>query len=213
MELVVFVGIPASGKSTESEKYRAKGYRIISSDEIRGGIMKGVSLAEISKEEQDRVNAIVFDTLYEEVENALSLGESVVVDATHLNRKIRTDFLKRYKKFPCVKKCVMFITPFGTCLQRNRKRSGPALVPDDIMKWMLSVYECPWYSEGWDIIEPVISKEVYGPISAEVKDFPPGTAEYRNCKAYLSLTEKCYRPDFTPAEFPDILHQVRFEAE
>ena len=64
MELIVFVGIPASGKSTKSVEYRNAGYCVVSSDEIRSGFMDGKSLADFSAEEQERINAAVFDTVY-----------------------------------------------------------------------------------------------------------------------------------------------------
>ena len=35
MELIFFVGIPASGKSTLANQYREQGYQVLSSDEIR----------------------------------------------------------------------------------------------------------------------------------------------------------------------------------
>jgi len=169
MELVVFVGIPASGKSTESEKYRAAGYTVLSSDAIRFEIMNGVSLAEVSAEEQERVNKTVFDTVYAKTGEALQNGESVVVDATHIKRSYRMDFLRAFESFPCLKKCVVFVTPFETCLERNRKRSGFALVPEEVLLWMLSTFECPYYHEGWDEIIPVAADvPVQCPLSEQI---------------------------------------------
>ena len=194
MELVVLVGIPASGKSTESMKYRAKGYRVVSSDEIRNEIMQGVSLADVSDEEKNRINKIVFETVYAKTEEALQSGESVVVDATHLGRIYRVDFLEYFKEFRCAKKCLLFVTPFETCLERNRKRNGPALVPDDVMFWMLGSFECPELSEGWDEIVPVISDAQYKHPFTELRNFEFGTPEYEHCRMYLELTQRyCQR--------------------
>ena len=208
MELVVFVGLPASGKSTESEKYRAKGYRIVSSDAIRSEIMRGVSLADIPKAEQDRINGQVFDTVYAKTEEALCRGESVAVDATHLIRRFRVEFLEHFQKYPCIKKCVLFLTPFETCLTRNRRRTGAALVPEDVMRWMLGHFECPTYAEGWDVILPLAANTPYTGTNAETAPFTPGTAEYINGKIYLSLTEKCCGRTLSPEDFRNVLQQL-----
>ena len=143
MELVIFIGIPASGKSTESKKYRDMGYEVLSSDEIRYKIMNGVSLAEVSQEEQNKINHEVFETIRIRTHEALQNGKSVVMDATNLNRKLRMEFLDQFKSYNCKKRCALFITPADTCLERNRKRTGTALVPENVMQWMLSVFECP----------------------------------------------------------------------
>ena len=208
MELVVFVGIPASGKSTESEKYRAAGYTVLSSDAIRFEIMNGVSLAEVSAEEQERVNKTVFDTVYAKTGEALQNGESVVVDATHIKRSYRMDFLRAFESFPCLKKCVVFVTPFETCLERNRKRSGFALVPEEVLLWMLSTFECPYYHEGWDEIIPVAADvPVQCPLSEQIS-FERGTPEFDSCTAYEYLVEKLCRQTLTKKETDRVLYEA-----
>ena len=212
MELVIFIGIPASGKSTESKKYRDMGYEVLSSDEIRYKIMNGVSLAEVSQEEQNKINHEVFETIRIRTHEALQNGKSVVMDATNLNRKLRMEFLDQFKSYNCKKRCALFITPADTCLERNRKRTGTALVPENVMQWMLSVFECPYYWEGWDEITPVIADVPYtvpsdllAPMyvtdtcneavkeAALYHDIGKAFTEERheNYSAYLYLTEKC----------------------
>lgn len=208
MELVVFVGIPASGKSTESMKYREAGYKVLSSDAIRYEIMNGVSLAEVSAEEQNRVNKIVFETVYAKTEEALSRGESVVVDATHIKRSYRMDFLKYFERFECTKKCVVFVTPFETCLERNRKRTGFALVPDDILLWMLSTFESPYYWEGWDEVVPVAANVPYDRPFSELENFTCGTPEYDSCRAYINLVEKLCNHVLSKEETDAVLYET-----
>lgn len=205
MELIVFVGIPASGKSTESEKYRAKGYQIVSSDAIRSKIIGRKSLANFSAKEQSKINRTVFETVYAKTEEALSRGESVVVDATHLIRRFRVEFLKHFETYPCTKKCVLFLTPFEICLMRNRKRTGAAFVPEDVMLHMLFGFECPDYAEGWDEIVPVTPDAPYEPDS-EKEDFDRGTV-------YRKLTEKCCGRKFSPEEFRAVLEQLGHPAQ
>ena len=204
MELIVFVGIPASGKSTESEKYRANGYQIVSSDAIRSAVISGRSLAEFSAKEQSQINRTVFETVYAKTEEALKHGRSVVVDATHLIRRFRVEFLKHFETYPCTQKCVLFLTPFETCLLRNRKRTGAAFVPEDVMLQMLDSFECPIYSEGWDEIVPVTPDAPYTPDSEE-EDFDRGTV-------YRKLTEKCCGCKFSPEEFRAVLRQIDHSA-
>lgn len=208
MELVVFVGIPASGKSTESRKYRDAGYTVLSSDAIRCEIMNGVSLAEVSAEEQDRVNKIVFETVYAKTEEALRRGESVVVDSTHIKRRYRMDFLRYFEGTPCTKKCVVFVTPFETCLERNRKRTGFALVPEEILLWMFSTFECPYYWEGWDEIIPVASDAPSAHSFPELENFAYGTPEYDSCRAYSHLLEKFCGHTLSKEETDRVLYET-----
>lgn len=161
MELVMFVGIPASGKSTQSAAYREQGYLILSSDEIREGLMEGTDLESLSEKEKSRIHSQVFEMIRKKTGEALRRGQSVVVDATNLSRKRRLSFLDQFKRFSCVKKCVLFITPVEICLERNRRRTGNARVPEEGMQRMLHNFECPNYWEGWDEIIPVIDTTAY----------------------------------------------------
>lgn len=155
MELVMFVGIPASGKSTESAKYREKGYLVLSSDEIRAALTGGRPVEEFPDSEMRRIHSQVFETIRKRTANALRQGQSVLVDATNLSRKRRISFLEQFRSFSCPKKCVLFIAPPELCMARNRKRTGAALVPESGMYKMLCNFECPNYWEGWDEIVPV----------------------------------------------------------
>ena len=161
MELVMFVGIPASGKSTRSAQYREKGYLILSSDEIREGLIKGADLERLPEKEKTQLHCRVFEIIRKEAGAALKRGQSVVVDATNLSRKRRMSFLAQFKRFSCTKKCVLFITSAKICMERNRKRTGNACVPEDGMLRMLCNFECPNYWEGWDEIEPVADSTAY----------------------------------------------------
>lgn len=67
MELVMFVGIPASGKSTQSTKYRKQGYRILSSDEIREDLINGADLESLPEKEKVQLHSRVFEIIRKEV--------------------------------------------------------------------------------------------------------------------------------------------------
>ena len=171
MELIMFVGIPASGKSTQSEKYRQQGYLVLSSDEIRERLLAQADLEAMTGKERSNIHSRVFEQIRNRTAEALKQGRSVVVDATNLGRKRRMNFLSHFGRIPCVKKCVLFITPAEICMERNRKRPGIARVPDTGVYRMLCNFECPNYWEGWDEIIPVIDHTSYQFPFCEVKGF------------------------------------------
>lgn len=161
MELIMFVGIPASGKSSFGKMFRQQGYQLLSSDEIRAELTGDTELESLQEEERTSIHSRVFSTISRKTREALSKGKSVVVDATNLSRKRRMSFLSQFGRFDCVKRCFLFITPVDICLERNRNRSGSARVPDSGMERMLRSFECPNYWEGWDEIVPVINEKPY----------------------------------------------------
>ena len=171
MELIMFVGIPASGKSTQSTFYRERGYLVLSSDQIRESITEGTWLNGLTEKEQKSVHNRVFELIRRQTAEALKRGQSVVVDATNLGRKRRMAFLEQFRRFPCVKKCLLFITPVDLCMERNGKRSGNACVPEAGMQKMLCNFECPNYWEGWDEIIPVAYATPYRFPFDEIKGY------------------------------------------
>ena len=91
--------------------------------------------------------------IFHEVElrckNALRAGQSVIMDATNMNAKKRTNFLRQMPE--CKKVCVVMATPFDVCIKRDEERSrsvGPA-----VMEKMRASFQMPFYNEGWDHIE------------------------------------------------------------
>lgn len=171
MELIMFVGIPASGKSTKSTLYRKLGYEVLSSDDIRNELLQGVGLEALSLSQRTRLHGNTFETVRRRALAALKRGQSVVVDATNLSRKRRISFLECFRRFPCTKKCLLFLTPVDVCMERNRKRTGNARVPDEAMYRMLCNFECPNYWEGWDEILPVAYEAQYTFPFEQIKGF------------------------------------------
>ena len=160
-ELVMLVGIPASGKSTLTNKYKEKGYTILSSDEIRYQIAKEKMYNPYDNEVIGELNRTVFEYVRKTTFNLLKEGKSVVFDATNLGRKKRKNFLSNINRTKCKKICVLFITPREICIERNKQREGYARVPDEAMENMLRNFECPYYWEGWDEIIPIINETSY----------------------------------------------------
>ncbi len=160
-ELIMLVGIPASGKSTLTKKYAEKGYNILSSDEIRLQIAKENGYHPYDQEKIGELNGMVFEYVRKTTFSLLKEGKSVVFDATNLGRRKRKNFVSNINRVKCKKICVLFITPKDICIERNKLREGVARVPDEAMENMLRNFECPYYWEGWDEIIPIIDKTPY----------------------------------------------------
>lgn len=142
-KLIMMMGLPASGKSTMSEKLAEKGYIIHSSDSIR--LEFGLALDEKEK---------TFDLLYKRVKEDLIAGKNVIYDATNLVKKNRITFLDTIKDIPCWKECMFFITPVDICKERNSKRTSN-YVPEEVYNRMLNSFKPPSKREGFDKIKPI----------------------------------------------------------
>lgn len=87
LTMILMVGAPASGKSTWAENYAKKNeFLHVSTDKIRG---------EVGKNEGDQtVSPIAFAIARKRVMEALSVGKSVIVDATNINHQSRKGWIK-----------------------------------------------------------------------------------------------------------------------
>ncbi len=160
--LVMMVGIPASGKSTEAAVYAAQGYIVLSSDDVRARYLAQQGMAYPDDEAaRERVNRRVFEQLTAQAVQALRAGENIVLDATNLHRRRRMAILTQLRRLAGRTICRLFVTPHELCLARNATRDDATRVPPEAMQHMLCSFDCPVYQEGWDVIEPVISSQVY----------------------------------------------------
>ncbi|MEE3344689.1 MAG: ATP-binding protein [Bacilli bacterium] len=145
-EFIMLVGIPGCGKSTLCEKYRAKGYKIHSSDAIRNEL-------DMHKPED---TTEVFNILHNRIKADMELGLNIIYDATNLSRKLRWAYLQTIKKYDYHKTCLLFIVPIDVCKERNSHRTGYAKVPDFVYDRMLRAFNLPTKEEGWDNIIPIL---------------------------------------------------------
>lgn len=137
----ILVGLPASGKSTKAKELPGN---ILSSDTIR---------AELYGNEEEQGNPKeVFDTLYRRMETLLCLDESVIIDATNINRWERSRAIEIAKRFPRVRNiiCINIDTPLEECKRRNQARERK--VPEFVYDRMMHKYEAPSYDEGFTSI-------------------------------------------------------------
>lgn len=141
-ELVLTIGIPASGKSTYIENTLPyKNYTIISSDKIRG---------ELYGDERTQGRAgDVFNLVQSRALKALKNGESVVIDATNLSRRHRVAFLKQVP-LDVHRVALVFCIPYNNCVKANSERDR--VVPEQVMFRMYKQFEPPHRVEGFNKI-------------------------------------------------------------
>lgn len=141
-EMILFVGIPASGKSTFAELNKSEAV-IVSSDEIRATLFGGV-------ENQDK-NDAVFTIVKTATISNLKSGKHVFVDATNIARKRRIQFLKDIKRAvgeDHLFNAIFFPTPIEMAIKRNEERDRH--VPTHVIERMYKQLSPPTTDEGFD---------------------------------------------------------------
>lgn len=131
MELVLFVGLQASGKSSF---YRA---RLAATHEL---VSKDLMPNNPRPERRQR----------ELIEAALARGTSVVVDNTNPTAAVRAPLIALGHSFGAEVVGYFFDTPLGVCLARNRQREGRARVPDIALFATRKTLRPPTLDEGFD---------------------------------------------------------------
>lgn len=145
--LYIMVGLPGSGKSTYATEF-IKDQRVeyLSSDSLR---------AVFGKDESDQsVTPKVFGHIKTKVDEYLRDNKNVLVDATSVNRKERSDYINTAKKYNSKVVVVVFKMDRNGLIARNKKRGdeGGRVVPDWVIDKMLNKYEEPSSDEGIDTI-------------------------------------------------------------
>lgn len=142
--LYLMCGIPGSGKSTVAENYAKSADNVIwvSRDQIR------FSLLQEGEDYFSHENEVL-DLFYSSIQKYLDNGYDVIADATHLNSKSRYNTLSQLNLKDIELNIVYVNVPLQVALERNAKRTGRALVPQDTIKRMYRQKEAPSYAEGW----------------------------------------------------------------
>ena len=145
--LYITVGLPGSGKSTYAKNFiKDKDVEYLSSDSLRAIYGKS--------EEDQSVTSIVFGHIKKTVDEFLKDGKNVLVDATSVNRKERSDYINTAKKYGAKVVAIVFKMDRQGLIERNKKRGeqGGRVVPDWVIDKMLNKFAEPSYDEGIDVI-------------------------------------------------------------
>ena len=131
MDLVIFVGLQASGKSTFFRERFAATHVLVSKDLFRN-----------NKNPNRRQTHLI--------EAALEQGSSVVVDNTNPTLEDRLTLIELGRKFGARIIGYYFEAEVRRCVGRNRRRVGKERVPDVAIFATAKRLLAPSYSEGFD---------------------------------------------------------------
>lgn len=130
MQLIIFVGLQASGKSTFFRTHFASTHEHISKDLLR------------NNKNRDRRQTQL-------IESALQAGRSVVIDNTNPTIEVRASLIELGCKYGCEIIGYYFESKVSHCLERNSQRTGKARVPEVGIYATIKKLTRPSYAEGF----------------------------------------------------------------
>jgi predicted kinase len=130
-ELVIFVGLQASGKSAFFRTRFAATHAHVSKDLLRNNRNPNRRQAQL-------------------IEGALGAGSPVVVDNTNPTVEDRRTLIRLGRKHEAKVVGYFFDSTVRECVERNRRRRGRDKVPDVAIYATAKRLERPSYSEGFD---------------------------------------------------------------
>ena len=131
MDVIILVGLQASGKSTFFRTTFAATHDYISKDLLRN-----------NRQPARRQAALL--------EAALQAGHSLVVDNTNVTRKERAELIALARQYDARVIGYCFVVQVDKSLQRNQLRAGKARVPPVAIFATLKRFARPTYEEGFD---------------------------------------------------------------
>lgn len=144
---VMLVGVPCSGKSTFLSKSEYSIQLLMSTDMLveTWAARKGLTYSEGFQDFIDDATKV----FWKQIETAVSLGHTFVVDRTNLTPKARRQVLSKlsseYEKI-----AVFFPTPpIDVLKERNMSRPGK-IIPPHILESMMNALVPPTTDEGFD---------------------------------------------------------------
>ena len=141
-KMYIVIGVPGCGKSTYIMNHSKETDIIVSRDKIRYSILKDTD-EYFSKEKE------VYNEFIKQINAAVASGCDIWVDQTSLTKASRKKLFSRLNKKPKEIIAIYFNIPIDIALQRNAKRTGRALVPEDAIINMYNSLEKPNKEEGF----------------------------------------------------------------
>ncbi|HYR28464.1 MAG TPA: ATP-binding protein [Thermoanaerobaculia bacterium] len=138
-ELIIFVGLQASGKSTYYHTHFAATHVHVSKDLMKNARNRDARQLEM-------------------IHEALSAGRSVVVDNTNATPAIRAPLIEAGRSHGARVEAYYFETTVKDAVVRNRTREGKARVPDVALFVTAKKMVPPGFREGFDevrVIAPI----------------------------------------------------------
>jgi len=149
VELIIFIGLQASGKSTFYYARFKASHELVSKDLFRN-----------NKNPNRRQQQLI--------EAALKAGTPVVVDNTNPTVEERRSLIRLGYEYGAKIIGYYFESQVRRCLERNRQRTGKAQVPDVALYATAKKLVPPSYSEGFD---ELYSVHITGDFTFEVRTY------------------------------------------
>jgi predicted kinase len=146
VEMVIFTGLQASGKSTFFRSYFAATHEHISKDRLGN-----------KKHRQAQL-----------IEEALQKGYPVVIDNTNPTVEVREPLIRLGRMYDAEITGYYFESQVRQCLERNRLREGKARVPDVAIYATAKKLVRPSYKEGFD---KLFSVRISGDSTFEIREW------------------------------------------
>ena len=158
--LYIISGVPGSGKDYFLNQYfgNSSNVKIISRDVIRFSLIE-------NDDEYFSKESLVFSKFCKAIREAFNEYDIVIANATHLNERSRNKLLnslgKDFFKDKLIN-CIYMDVPLKVALERNAKREGLSLVPEDAIKRMYESSHRPNYGERYEYDKIYIVNEKSG---------------------------------------------------
>ena len=136
LELIIFVGLQAAGKSTYYHAHLAATHVHVSKD-----LMKNARDRDATQQRM--------------IDEALAAGRSVAVDNTNPTPAVRAPLIEQGRRHRARVVAVFFETAVKDAVVRNRKREGKARVPDVALFVTAKKLVPPTVAEGFDEVRVI----------------------------------------------------------
>lgn len=142
--LIIMSGISGSGKSTLANKIKVNlNCNLIETDDIR---------RELTNDPSDQtMNRLVFEIAEKRMIEFLSIGTSVIFDATNLSSKDRKKYIQIGKSSKDTEVVSVYIVP-NLSIANVRNRSRDRVVPSEVILKQYSKFQTPTVDEGFDVV-------------------------------------------------------------